>query len=161
VVLIDLSKDSAYARPYVDASLLTKARLTNWRTSQMLVADWVATFSLYKGDLERQQPAESFAISEFTSWLQASYQMIRTPKQTWFLDPKNNIPIKSKFRKLPVPSPDNLGPSRDLLGALREHQTQQLKSACVAIQVAQIENLKEAAQLARLQTAVVDKVNVL
>jgi hypothetical protein len=59
-----------------------------------------------------------------------------------------------------VPSPDNLGPSRDLLGALHKHQAQ-LVSVCAALQVAQGENLKEAAQLARLQTAVADKVNVL
>jgi hypothetical protein len=71
-VLIQASDNSAYAHPFVDASLLTEPRLANRRTSRMLVADWVATFSLHEGDLERQQSARSFAadeVSEFTSRL--------------------------------------------------------------------------------------------
>jgi hypothetical protein len=116
VVLIQASDNSVYACPFIDATLLTEARLANWRTSLMCVAECVATFSLHKGDLEMQQPAESFAVdavSEFTSRLQVSYQMIGTPKRTWFSDPEEKVPIKLEFLKLPETSPGNLGPSRD------------------------------------------------
>jgi hypothetical protein len=109
----------------------------DWRTSPMLVANCLATFSLHEGDFETQQPNESFAadkVSEFTFHLQASYQMIHTPKRMRFLDPKEKVPVKSEFINLRVPSPGNLGPSRVLLGALPEHQTQ-LELVCTALQV--------------------------
>jgi hypothetical protein len=153
------SKNSVYVRPSVDTSLLTEERLANWRTSQMLLADWVATFSLHEGDLETQPPPESLVaeeISEFTSQLQASSRMLATPKRARFADPEEKGPFKSKFRKLPIPSPGNLGAGRDLMLALRDHQSQ-FKSVRVALQVAQGENQQEAAQLSCLQTAVADK----
>jgi hypothetical protein len=71
----------------------------------MRVANWVAIFSLHKGDLEMQQPAKSFTVeevSEFTSRLQASYWMLRTPKRTRFSDPEEKVPVKSE--KVPVKS---------------------------------------------------------
>jgi hypothetical protein len=65
-----------------------------------------------------------------------------------------------EFGKLPAPSPGILGHGRDLMVALRDHQSQ-LELVCAALQVAQDENQQEAAQLARLQTAVANKVHVL
>jgi hypothetical protein len=163
VVLFQAFDNSVYTQPFVDSELLSEERLANWCTSQMLVGDWVAAFSLNEGDLEMQQPADSFTadeVSEFTSHLQASYQMICMPKWMRFWDPEEKVLVKSEFLKLPATSMGNLGPSWDLLSALCKHQMQ-LESVCAALHIAQFENLKEAAQLASMHTVVADNINVL
>jgi hypothetical protein len=82
----------------------------------MLVANWVAPFSLQEGDLEVQEPAQSFAaedVSEFTSRLEASSWMLRTPKRARFSDPEEKVPVKAEFGNSPcwIPIPTNLAPS--------------------------------------------------
>jgi hypothetical protein len=163
VVMIKASEHLVYVRPYVDTALVTEERLSGWRTARMSVAAWVAAFSLHEGDLETQQPSEDFSpeeIGELTSRVRASSRMLATPKRARFAKPEDWIPVKSEFSRLPAPSPSNLGPSRDLLIALREHQSQ-LEAVFGTLQVAQGESQREAAHLGRSQTAVADKVNVL